>query len=147
MTSVSRSSRTRSTWMFSWIRSSVFAPRACHSSLPLPLGGFTDSYTWPQPAIIVFVSENRIGRDRLPQVGPAQKNRRQICLAFRYRAGRPGRQSGLPSRRWFDRHWESMPGRFALGKLRMQGFQVGDDVLHDCSSKVSDRATSSKMPM
>ena len=42
-TSVSRSSRTDSTWTFSWMSSTVLAPRACQSSLPLPLGGFTDS--------------------------------------------------------------------------------------------------------
>ena len=43
MTSVSTSSRTDSTWTFSLMSSTVFAPRACQSSLPLPLGGLTDS--------------------------------------------------------------------------------------------------------
>jgi len=43
ITSVSTSSRTDSTWTFSLMSSTVFAPRACQSSLPLPLGGFTDS--------------------------------------------------------------------------------------------------------
>jgi hypothetical protein len=43
ITRVSRSSRTVSRCTFSCTSSMVLAPRACQSSLPLPLGGFTDS--------------------------------------------------------------------------------------------------------
>jgi hypothetical protein len=43
ITRVSRSSRTVSRCTFSWAKSMVFAPSVCLSSLPWPLGGFTES--------------------------------------------------------------------------------------------------------